>query len=240
MLRKKSMSWVCPHCNFAAVLRDDDIIKSKIVLDSSEGFYGYELHGTKCPNPSCHKATVTLAIREMTNFAGVVTPLSKPARTIPILPSKLVNKTKSYPDYIPSAIRQDYAEACAIMELSPKSSATLARRALQGMIRDYWGVKEDNLSHAIKAIEDKVTPDIWDAIDGVRKVGNIGAHMEKDINLIIDVSPQEAELLINMVEMLFEDWYEARYNKQQRVLKMKELSDAKALAKKSGNNNSPN
>jgi len=39
-----------------------------------------------------------------------------------------------------------------------------------------------------------VDPLTWEAIDAVRKLGNIGAHMEKDINVIVDVDPEEAEL----------------------------------------------
>jgi Domain of unknown function (DUF4145) len=31
------------------------------------------------------------------------------------------------------------------------------------------------------ALEEKVDPQTWDAIDSVRKIGNIGAHMEADI-----------------------------------------------------------
>jgi hypothetical protein len=44
------------------------------------------------------------------------------------------------PDYIPEQIKDDYYEACSILNLSPKASATLARRCLQGMIRDFWGI----------------------------------------------------------------------------------------------------
>jgi hypothetical protein len=33
-----------------------------------------------------------------------------------------------------------------------------------------------------------------DAIDHVRKIGNIGAHMEADINVIVEVEPKEAQI----------------------------------------------
>ena len=36
----------------------------------------------------------------------------------------------------------------------------------------------------------------------VRKVGNIGAHMEKDINVIVDVDPDEAQHLIGLITFL--------------------------------------
>ncbi|MFX8102761.1 DUF4145 domain-containing protein, partial [Acinetobacter baumannii] len=77
-----------------------------------------------------------------------------------------------------------------------------SRRCLQGMIRDYWGVSKNTLNEEIKAIKDRIDPIIWQAIDAVRKIGNIGAHMEKDINFIIDVEPNEAQMLIGLIEML--------------------------------------
>ena len=43
----------------------------------------------------------------------------------------------------------------------------------------------------------------------VRKIGNIGAHMEADINVIVDVDRNEAQVLIELAELLFEEWYVA-------------------------------
>ena len=112
------------------------------------------------------------------------------------------SKAKIFPDYVPKPIIDNYTEACQICELSPKASATLSRRCLQGIIRDFWGVKGRNLADEINQIKDKVDPLIWEAIDSVRKIGNIGAHMEKDINLVIDVEPKEAVALIELIETL--------------------------------------
>jgi hypothetical protein len=65
------------------------------------------------------------------------------------------------------------------------------------MIRDFWGVSKNRLVDEVEAIEEKMDPLTWQAIDAVRKIGNIGAHMEADINVIIEVEPREASLLIN-------------------------------------------
>jgi len=230
------MSWVCPHCNHASVIRNEDKIATHFDFDTSDGFKRYGLQGTKCPNPACGKATIVFVIKRVINSLGQIGVISNQAPTVVgLIPSNLVPNIKDYPDYIPSGIRQDYQEACSIVELSPKSSATLARRALQGMIRDFWKIKEENLSKAIKALEDKVDSNIWAAIDGVRKVGNIGAHMEKDIDTIVEVSPGEATLLIEMIEMLLEEWYIARHDREQRADKMKKLADEKQAARKPQN-----
>lgn len=63
------------------------------------------------------------------------------------------------------------------------------------------------------------------AIDHVRGIGNIGAHMEKDIDLIVPVEPGEAQALIELVEALFVQWYVARH--QQQVM----LAGIEAMAK---------
>src|SRR5690606_29160361 len=101
---------------------------------------------------------------------------------------------KTYPTYIPDSLIEDYTEACLIIDKSPKASATLARRCLQGMIRDFWAVTgKRSLAQEIDAIRDSVEPETWEAIDALRKLGNIGAHMERDINLIVEVEADEAE-----------------------------------------------
>lgn len=114
---------------------------------------------------------------------------------------------KQFPSYIPEAIRNDYEEACAIVNLSPKASATLSRRCLQGMIHDYWDIKLKNLNQEITALKDKISADLWSSIDALRQLGNIGAHMEKDTDVIVDIDPNEAESLIKLIELLMKEWY---------------------------------
>lgn len=137
-----------------------------------------------------------------------------------------------FPDYIPKNIREDYEESCAIVNLSPKASATLSRRCLQGMIRDFWGIKESNLSKAIEKLEGKVPTTQWKVIDAVRRIGNIGAHMEKDINLIIDIDPGEAEKLIKLIEHLLDQWYINRHEEQQLYADIIDIDETKQHERK--------
>jgi len=134
---------------------------------------------------------------------------------------------KPQPEYIPEAIREDYYEACRIRELSPKASAALARRCLQGMIRDFWGIQKGRLIDEIEELNSHVDATTWGAIDAVRKVGNIGAHMEKDVNLIIDVEPGEAEKILGLIELLFKEWYVARQEREDRVIEVIEIANRK-------------
>ncbi|TBL47989.1 DUF4145 domain-containing protein [Obesumbacterium proteus] len=102
-------------------------------------------------------------------------------------------------------------------DLSPKASATLSRRCLQGMIRSVWEVKPARLVDEIKAIESQIEASMWKAIDAIRNIGNIGAHMENDINIIVDVDPDEAEMLIGLLELLIQEWYVEKHEKKIRI-----------------------
>lgn len=153
----------------------------------------------KCPN--CEKVSIEAVL-----FYN-----KRPLRSTNIYP---VSNALQFPDYVPKAIRDDYEEACAIVNLSPKASATLSRRCLQSMINDFWDIRENTLYKSINALEDKVPATQWKVIDGIRRIGNIGAHMEKDINLIIDIEPDEAAKLIKMIELLLRQWYIERHEQE--------------------------
>jgi stalled ribosome alternative rescue factor ArfA len=58
--------------------------------------------------------------------------------------------------------------------------------------------------------------------------------MEKDVDLIIDVEPKEAELLAELIETLLDDWYVERAKRQQRNSAMKALAASKLDAKRQG------
>ena len=79
----------------------------------------------------------------------------------------------------------------------------------------------------IEALKENVDPLVWQAIDGVREVGNIGAHMEKNINHIVEVEPEEANKLIGLIEYLVDDWYVNRHNREVQLKAMVALASEK-------------
>jgi hypothetical protein len=85
----------------------------------------------------------------------------------------------------------------------------------------------DRLVDEIKAIKDKIDPQTWAAIDAVRNIGNIGAHMEKDINTIVDVDPDEAALLSRLIETLIDEWYVRRHERAKQLDAIVALGKAK-------------
>ncbi len=210
-------TFLCPYCQ--TTLSDaHDLCKSNLwsgTVFSDEGI-GKTPHLTvfdyKCAE--CGKRTVLVkGTGEQYNQIDVC-----------LLPTSLA---KQYPDYIPEQIRQDYEEAYKIVKLSPKASATLSRRCLQGMIHDFWNVKEKNLNAEITVLKDKVRPEEWRVMDSLRKLGNIGAHMEKDINLIVDIDSEEAEKLLKLIERLIEKWYIDRHDTETLYAEIIQTADQK-------------
>lgn len=223
----KTYHWTCPFCDRDTTIRHGDFHadSTRLEIENADGCRLLKSLFIICPNPECNKQTLSVSLFESEwhdNLGKwVEKELIKKWELIP--PSK----AKSFPSYIPRPILDDYNEACLILNSSPKSSATLARRCLQGILRDFWKVKPGKLSEEIEQTQDKIDPLTWEAIDSVRKVGNIGAHMQKDINLIIDLEPNEAELLIGLIETLLRDWYIAREKRKNQLKEIKDLADVK-------------
>lgn len=241
-----SQNHTCPYCQHKIVLQEADIQENRIVLKFSNerikhGSTGVQLVSYACPNLDCRELSIVASweklvprLAEMSHF--VVEPSIESLATWQLRPE---SSAKPQPDYIPSQLVEDYNEACRIRDLSPKASATLSRRCLQGMIRDFWDVKDKrNLHQEIEAIRKKVRPSTWEAIDVVREVGNIGAHMEKDVNLIVPVEPREAQLLIRLIERLLHDWYVVRHDEKQQNEELKQLGEEKKAAKHKNTNSS--
>ncbi len=223
--------WICPFCNHAATITESDIRKNytNLNIENKYGFVQGNLIFIVCPNTECKEFSMYIDLYEMKYFQGSLF-REKHVKSWCLMPE---SQARVLPDYIPEPIKEDYSEACLIKDLSPKASATLSRRCLQGMIRDFWKVSKSRLVDEIETIKDKVDPLTWDAIDAVRKVGNIGAHMEKDINVVVDVEPEEAGMLIELMETLINDWYINRFERQQRLQSIVKMKEDKEQAKNS-------
>lgn len=227
-------NWHCPFCQHKAVIHDGE---NGTLSSFEHAFFHDNRHGRQslvgqvvvCPNSECKEYSITLALSDCKYNKGYgVWENLAPKRYWNLIPD---SEAKIFPHFIPKPILDDYREACLIVGLSPKASATLSRRCLQGIIRDFWKVSKPRLVDEIESIKDKIDSETWEAIDSVRSIGNIGAHMEKDINIIIDVEPEEAQLLIGLIETLLTDWYVARHERQQRMVKIKAVAGVKDLLK---------
>lgn len=223
-------AWQCPYCSRHATIGHHNVSRESHTFDinNKDGHSLLLTQVISCPNPSCREYEVTASLYDARRgLNGNLVRADEPRKEWKLRPE---SAARPMPEYVPAAVVADYTEACAILYLSPKASATLARRCLQGMIRDFFGVRKEKLLHEIHAIRDKVSEETWNSIEAVRKLGNIGAHMEKDINVIVDVDPDEAILLIQLIESLIEDWYVNRHERKLRYSRLQGVvADKNAL-----------
>jgi hypothetical protein len=217
--------YTCPFCR-----RDTTIVEERysgnqhfLRIENAEGPHYLFSSFCVCPNPKCKKFSLTAVLVKGRNGPqgfvreGLVDQWNlRPGST-----------AKLFSDCVPTQLRIDYAEACDTLRRSPKASAALSRRVLQGMIRDFHEIENGTLAAEIDALKGVIDDALWEAIDAVRKVGNIGARMDTDVNLILDVEPGEPEQLVGLVELLFKEWYVARDERGKSLAKLKAIADAK-------------
>lgn len=236
--------WTCPHCDRVQTSGNPNFYRGYANLqigEPAEGRLGLTYTALRCLNSACKKSSVTVWVTNTKDEYGNRVADFKHVHFVErIMPR---GASVPQPEYIPAPIRADYAEACLIRTFSPKASATLSRRCLQGMIRDFAKITKPTLDAEIKALKAavadgtaprSVSDESVAAIDHVRRIGNIGAHMEKDINVIIDVDEGEAQALTDLIELLLREWYVDRHNRQQRLTAVAAIGVAKEQAKLEG------
>ena len=226
----KPMNWNCPYCGRAQVVTDQTYTITNAVIWnnlSKYGRIGARIESIVCSNIECKELSLTFYLKEVGNTPPRGFYIAEYTYHYwKLLPE---SNAKPQPEYIPTTIIENYNQACRIRDLSPNASATMSRRCLQGMIRDFCKISKPTLAKEIETLREQISEgkgpqgvsnDTMEAIDHVRRIGAIGAHMEKDINLILDVEPDEAQTLINLIELLFEDWYVVKHEREARLMEL--------------------
>jgi hypothetical protein len=223
-------SWTCPYCRQVATIKDDNLSTELHVFNNNNkfGYIGIKSNVVVCPNSKCKEFVIRAGLYKL-SFEGHAHTIGEPLLSWRLKPQ---SAAKPFPSYIPEVILQDYNEACLISGLSPKASATLSRRCLQGIIRDFWDISKARLIDEINELQGRIDATTWAAIDAVRGIGNIGAHMEKDINIIVDVEPEEADMLLGLIEVLLHEWYIRRHERESHMQKIIATAHEKVAAKK--------
>ena len=238
-----SFDWTCPYCHRLQAATNSQSSEQNHYIRNPNSIHGqicFTVKTVRCANEACKGLQLQFDLHEALDSLAAYRDYvpGDLIRSWQLLPE---SSAKPQPSYIPKPIVEDYIQACRIRDLSPKASATLSRRCLQGIVRDFCGVKKNTLNQEIsslrKSIQDGVSvphvdAEIVEAMDDVRKIGNIGAHMEKDVNLIIDVEPSEAQQLIELIELLFSEWYVQRANRARRIQELRATAEKKEGAKK--------
>jgi hypothetical protein len=144
--------------------------------------------------PACHKPIVSMLKGTPVFFPGTdaVAAVQDTERWF-VYPRSAVRPVS--PE-VPTPLSEDYREAAAVLDLSPKASAALSRRCLQNTIRTVAGITRGSLQAEIADLiaAGLVSSSLGGELDAVRNIGNFAAHPLKDTQTgdIIDVGPGEA------------------------------------------------
>lgn len=115
------------------------------------------------------------------------------------------------PSEVPPEFTTDYREACLVLTDSEKASAALSRRCLQYLLREKAGIKRGDLANEIQQVLDskQLPGHLAEDLDAIRNIGNFAAHPIKSTHTgeIVEVEPQEAEWLLNLLEGLFDFYF---------------------------------
>lgn len=196
----------CPHCQVEV---NENFAEKHI------GRYGntyYILFYMRCPNKECDRPIVLLGYASNASkySDGTILIGEQPSceyrQLFPIGSGRMPAAPEVEPKFA-----EDYNEACLVLPFSPKASAALSRRCLQNIIRLKEGIKERNLKTEIDKLiaTNKLPSYISDNLEIIRGFGNIAAHgMEDQVSgEILDVEPNEAEFLLDVLELLFDLYF---------------------------------
>jgi len=193
------MPMQCPHC----LQHFHGTWKELFIGQDSKGYWGVRF--AECP--ACSQFVVEFG-------AGGVAAGTQGAVFYPMAMRLIHPKAASrvpVPAEVPNEFVVDYAEACLVFADSEKASAGLSRRCLQHLLRERAGIKKGDLSSEIQQVLDskQLPTHLADDLDAIRNIGNFAAHPIKATHTgeIVDVEPQEAEWLLNLLEQLFDFYF---------------------------------
>jgi hypothetical protein len=188
----------CPHADCHKEFHDAWTQYSQSLGRGDPDVQHWDLEGLECP--ACGRPVIRLrAWRSNVNFAS------------PIIYPKV--RVREIPEQVTGDFREDFEQACAVIDLSPKASAALSRRLVQHILREKAGVHERTLDKEIEKVleDDKLPTDLAEDLDALRNLGNLATHPIKsqESGAIVPVEPGEAEWLLDLVEELM-DYYLVR------------------------------
>lgn len=152
-----------------------------------------------CPEPKCGKTLIKWSTAKGSQPEEYIYP------RMPYINS----------EFVPESLKSDFTEACTLLDISPKASATFSRKCLEIILTER-GFKAGNLASQIEDAKkethvDKAFPkNIRENLDILQKFGNFAVHNTKykNTNEIIDIEAQEAEYCIDLINRLISYCYE--------------------------------
>lgn len=212
---------VCNHCGIA-FSESVHIIGSAF---ETNRLWSYEFEQYDCPE--CTRSNIYLVTRYSTSIMNTGDEIGRRL----VLPATANSQT--LPLDIPERFRQDFSEASQVLDISPKASAALSRRLLEGILVENGAPASKNLFEQIEyAVSNGIPSYISNELDYIRQIGKFAAHAKSDraTGEIIDVEKEEAEAMLSIIDLLCDHYYvmpEKAKRRHQQLEEKLEASKAK-------------
>ena len=147
MTNDERTTWRCPYCNqFATLDHNKDVYASERDLfdDTDEGHVALMLWGVRCPNHECLKLSLNAGLWTAKGHYQNLE-LNELVQSWNLRPQ---SSAKPQPEYIPEPLREDYNEACLILDLIPtiRTPMALIDMIFQGMIDELFQASQHRVA----------------------------------------------------------------------------------------------
>jgi hypothetical protein len=194
----------CPYCRIA--FHERWHVGNIFSYNDSHG-HQYSWSGVATVCPSCDEAIIDLRKTQLVGPSS-----HQEILRIRAYPRDSIRKPA--PAEVPTTIKEDYDEACAVLPVSAKAAAALARRCLQAILREKGYLKRD-LAQQIDDLLNEQDPtkaiptSLRVTVDAIINFGNFSAHHVTDQTTlqVIPVEPGEAEWCLDILEEMFDHYY---------------------------------
>tara|TARA_R100001224_G_scaffold90803_1_gene59988 strand:- start:227 stop:877 length:651 start_codon:yes stop_codon:yes gene_type:complete len=210
---------ICNHCKIS-FKPEQNFIGSAYDTDHN---LRYDFEKYDCPE--CLRANIFMIIFTLGGMTGDIE-----LRRRIIEPPNSTHQ--ELPVDVPEHFRTDFSEASQVLDISPKASAALSRRLLEGILIENGAPSNKNLFQQIDdAISDGMPSYIAEQLDYIRQIGKFAAHSKSNraSGEVIDVDYEEAEAVLSIIDLLCDHYYvmPAKAKRRQQQLETK-LAAARA------------
>lgn len=154
-----------------------------------------------CANPSCGQLIVQATVTVEKSVEGnEAVPESVNWTAFP------KNASRSIDPLVPEPLRTDYLEAAALVDVSPRMSATLSRSIIADLLKSA-GCSAFNLETRVdEFVSDQSVPSgIRDNLHHLREVGNFGSHTQvASDSEVLSIGRDEAIWALDVIDRLFD------------------------------------
>lgn len=114
--------------------------------------------------------------------------------------------SRPLPPGTPGDLAADWTEAWAILPISPRAAAAIARRSLQHVLVGSLGAKGRDLNDQINSMDGSWPTQLIEDLHMLRHIGNFSVHPIKETlsGEVVEVEPQEAEWTLEVLEQVLD------------------------------------